>query len=97
MLAFVVSALERTLLACLVVVPGCRLSSAGVKHDIVLNDVKKCTYLVSLTLATTLLEHRKTSSMWLKGCAVPCSSAHGCLPAPRQKPCPCGASVGRYP
>ena len=52
---------ERALLACPGVVAGCRLSSAGVTHDIVLNDVKKCTYLGSLTLATTLLERRKNA------------------------------------
>ena len=50
---------ERTLLACPGVVAGCRLSSTGVTHDIVKNDVKKCTSLGSLTLATTLLKGRK--------------------------------------
>ena len=45
--------------ACPGVVAGYRLSFTGVTHDIVFNDVKKCTYLGSLTLATTLFEHRK--------------------------------------
>ncbi len=42
--------------ACPKAVPDCRLASTGIAHDIVFNDVKKCTYLGSLTLAPTLLE-----------------------------------------
>lgn len=90
---------ERALRACPTSVPADPLSSPFKIHDIIFNDVMKCTYLRDPAPASTQLAHRKTRSMWLNVARlvrVPCRYALGCLLAPHQKPCPCGADVGHH-